>query len=133
MEYLLILFLFIFGGLVGMFVNYMADVLPWRRKFVKPFCLNCQANFSWLNYFIIPRKCSSCGQIRLPRTWLVEILYGLITVGLLYYHPVRLGFLGGLFVIGYFGVVVIIDIEHRLILHPVSIFGAVSGLVIAIR
>ena len=30
----------------------------------------------------------------------------------------------------YFGVVVVIDLEHRLILHPVSIVGAILGLVV---
>ena len=39
-----------------------------------------------------------------------------------------LAFLAGLFLLTYFGVVFVIDLEHRLILHPVSIFGAVLGL-----
>jgi leader peptidase (prepilin peptidase)/N-methyltransferase len=43
-----------------------------------------------------------------------------------------LGFLGGLTLMIYFGVVTIIDAEHRLILHPVSMFGAVLGTVIGI-
>jgi prepilin signal peptidase PulO-like enzyme (type II secretory pathway) len=33
----------------------------------------------------------------------------------------------------YFGIVVIVDIEHRLILHPVSIVGAFLALVIGIQ
>ena len=120
--------LFIFGVAVGMFVNYLADVLPWRRRFTKPFCLNCQADQSFRNYFFRPRKCSSCGHNRLPRTWIVELSFGLISIGLWFYHPLKLGYWGGLIVIAYFGIVTIIDLEHRLILHPVSLFGVVLGL-----
>jgi leader peptidase (prepilin peptidase)/N-methyltransferase len=40
-----------------------------------------------------------------------------------------LGVYGGLLWLVYFGVVAVIDLEHRLILHPVSIAGAVLGLV----
>jgi leader peptidase (prepilin peptidase)/N-methyltransferase len=34
--------------------------------------------------------------------------------------------------LGFFGLVAIIDLEHRLILHPVSVVGAVLGLAIGI-
>jgi leader peptidase (prepilin peptidase)/N-methyltransferase len=42
-------------------------------------------------------------------------------------HP-KLGYLLGFFLLIYFAVVFVIDLEHRLILHPVSIFGVVLGL-----
>lgn len=32
----------------------------------------------------------------------------------------------------YFGVVIVIDLEHRLVMHPVSLFGAIIGLGIGI-
>jgi len=127
-----IVFLFILGVAVGMVVNYLSDVLPWRRRLVKPFCLNCQTALRYQNYFIYPRRCPECGQSRASRTWIVDLLFGIITVSLWFYHPLKLGFWGGLLVIGYFGVVTIIDLEHRLILHPVSIFGAGLGLVVGI-
>lgn len=47
-------------------------------------------------------------------------------------HPDKLGFWGGFFLLAYFGVLVVIDMEHKLILHPVSIFGAVAGLAIGV-
>jgi len=42
----------------------------------------------------------------------------------------KIGFLGGMILLAYFGVVVVIDIEYRLIMHPVSIVGAVLALII---
>jgi leader peptidase (prepilin peptidase)/N-methyltransferase len=44
-----------------------------------------------------------------------------------------LGFWLSLVLMIYFGIVVIIDLEHHLIMHPVSIFGSILGLVIGIQ
>jgi prepilin signal peptidase PulO-like enzyme (type II secretory pathway) len=44
--------------------------------------------------------------------------------------PSKLGYLSGMLLITYFGVVFLIDMEHRLILHPTSIFGSVLGLIV---
>lgn len=64
------------------------------------------------------------------RTWVVEILYIFSTIWLWLSPPTRLGFPVGLILLVYFGVIVIIDIEHRLILHPVSLAGAFLGLAV---
>jgi hypothetical protein len=42
--------------------------------------------------------------------------------------PVRIGFLLSYILLVYLGVVFVIDLEHRLIMHPVSITGAILGL-----
>jgi prepilin signal peptidase PulO-like enzyme (type II secretory pathway) len=49
-----------------------------------------------------------------------------------YSTPIKIGYWLGLIVLAYFGVVVLIDLEYRLIMHPVSIVGAGLGLVIGI-
>ena len=46
------------------------------------------------------------------------------------YPPAKLNYILGLLVLVYFGIVVVIDLEHRMILHPVSITGAVLGVVV---
>jgi len=43
--------------------------------------------------------------------------------------PTELGLTLGLIVLTYFGLIIVIDLEHRLILHPTSLFGAVLGLI----
>jgi prepilin signal peptidase PulO-like enzyme (type II secretory pathway) len=43
--------------------------------------------------------------------------------------PPKPGYFLGLVLLIYFGIVFVIDLEHRLILHPTSIFGAAFGLV----
>jgi leader peptidase (prepilin peptidase)/N-methyltransferase len=125
-------FVALFGWAAGALVNYLADSLPWARHLVTPFCSSCKAPISWQNYLIWPRRCLACGKKRAWRVWLVEVIYITATIWVWLFPPARLGFIGGLVLLVYFGIVVIIDMEHRLILHLVSIIGAILGLVLGI-
>jgi leader peptidase (prepilin peptidase)/N-methyltransferase len=46
-----------------------------------------------------------------------------------FYPPQTMGFAGGVIWLTYFGLVAVIDLEHKLILHPVSLVGAVLGVI----
>jgi len=46
-----------------------------------------------------------------------------------YFPPPNLGLWGGILWLFIFGLVVVIDLEHRLILHVVSIAGAILGMI----
>jgi leader peptidase (prepilin peptidase) / N-methyltransferase len=118
------------GWLAGAAINYLADVLPYRRRLAVPFCLVCEAKIPLLNYLLFPRECPDCGSHRRTRTWFVEILMIAAAIWLWQAPPIGLGFGLGLLLLVYFGVVVVIDIEYRLILHPVSLAGALFGLVL---
>lgn len=118
----------ILGWLGGMLVNYLSDVLPWVRRLAAPYCLACERRWPWANYFVWPRRCSSCGYRRSWRTWVIELIFILAAVVLWLWPPLKLGFWLGLGLLIYFGVVVVIDLEHKLILHPVSLVGAIIGL-----
>ena len=120
----------ILGWISGAVVNYIADVLPFRRRLTKPFCIQCDTDQSWPNYLFWPRKCPVCNHSRSLRVWIVEVFYIVASVLISQNPPDKLGYFIGLLVLVYFGVVVIIDLEYRLIMHPVSIFGAVLGLVV---
>lgn len=120
------------GWLMGVVVNYLADVLPLRRRLTQPFCIQCDSRQSWRSYFIWPRICPVCGHKRGLRVWIVEAFYVLASVLLSLHSPDHIGYWLGLILLGFFGVVVIIDLEYRLIMHPVSIFGAVLGSVVGI-
>jgi len=63
----------------------------------------------------------------------VELLAILITLWLWTQSNLVLGFWLSLVVVIYFGVVVIIDLEHHLIMHPVSLVGAIIGLVVGVQ
>lgn len=119
----------ILGWLAGLFINYASDVLPVTRRFSRPVCKDCGRNYTWADYLAL-RSCRSCGERRSLRTWLVQLL---TTAAFGYFWvvpPKALGFALGMIVLVYFGILTVIDLEHRLILFPTSIFGAVLGLVV---
>jgi leader peptidase (prepilin peptidase)/N-methyltransferase len=62
----------------------------------------------------------------------VEGFYIVASILIILNPPEGLGYLLGMIVLAYFGVVVLIDLEYRLIMHPISLFGAVLGLVVGI-
>ena len=62
------------------------------------------------------------------RSYLVLLVMVAVTVYLWTNPPIRIGFLLAYLLIVYLGVVFVIDLEHRLIMHPVSIMGAILGL-----
>ena len=118
------------GWLCGALVNYLADVLPLRRRLTRPFCIVCDTDQNWINYLFWPRKCPTCHQRRNLRVWMVEFFFIIASVYISFSPPHKLGFWLGLVVLAYFGVVVLIDLEYRLIMHPVSLFGVALGLVV---
>lgn len=115
------------GWLAGLFVNYTADVLPITRRFSQPACSHCQTPFTWADYLML-RTCRACGRGRNLRTWLVQF----VAVGSFAYFWLfpsnALGYWLGAIILIYFGIITVIDLEHRLILHPTSLFGAILGL-----
>jgi leader peptidase (prepilin peptidase)/N-methyltransferase len=76
------------------------------------------------------RACRSCGERRSLRTWLVQFLATGSFVYFWLYPSKALGIPLGMIVLIYFGIIIVIDLEHRLILHPTSLFGAVLGFIV---
>lgn len=120
------------GWVCGAFVNFASDVLPYKRKLVQPFCLECQQPFSPVNYFLLPRRCPECNEPRSWRTWVVELVFVIAALLTWYYPSQILGFWLGMVVLVFFGVIVVIDMEHRAILQQVSLVGAVLGVVVGV-
>lgn len=77
------------------------------------------------------RRCVH-GHKRNIRAWVVLIISIAISFYVWFSPPEKIGYGLGLILITYFGLIFVIDLEHRLILHPTSIFGAIFGLFIGI-
>jgi prepilin signal peptidase PulO-like enzyme (type II secretory pathway) len=120
----------ILGWLSAWLVNYLADVLPVTRRFSQPTCPHCGIPFTWQDYLLF-RLCPN-GHARSTRPWIVQIVITALSVYIWLNPPTKPGYFLGLILLTYFGVVFVIDLEHRLILHPTSIFGAALGLVFGI-
>jgi len=117
----------ILGWLAGWLVNYLADVLPLTRRFSQPACIQCNEPLSWMDYLLF-RSCKN-GHSRKVRAWIVQAAFLLASVYAWMNPPSKIGYFLGFFLIIYFGAIIVIDIEHHLILHPTSIFGALLGLI----
>jgi leader peptidase (prepilin peptidase) / N-methyltransferase len=116
------------GWLAGWVVNYFADTLPLTRRLSAPACAQCGEPYA-LSIYLSIRTCPHCGHSRGFRPWLVQL--ALLAISLYtWIKPHRMGYGIGMLLITYFAVVVVIDLEHRLILHPTSIVGAVLALAI---
>ncbi|RJP53345.1 MAG: hypothetical protein C4557_04805 [Anaerolineaceae bacterium] len=114
------------GWLAGLAANYLADVLPITRSFSQPVCPQCNAPFSSKTYLLL-RPCEN-GHARKTRVWITQIIITAISIYIWFQPPQNIGYWLGLLVVAYFGMVFVIDMEHRLILHPTSVFGSVLGL-----
>lgn len=116
---------FMAGWLAGMMVNYLADVLPITRRLTQPTCLQCNAPIRWKDYLFF-QPCVN-HHIRNKRAWIMQSVIFLISV-YIWFQPPQMGYGLGMLLLIYLGVVFVIDIEHRLILHPTSIVGALLTL-----
>lgn len=122
----------IIGWLGGLTVNYISDVLPATRRLTKPVCVYCFDTQTWKNYLFWPRFCSSCQNRRPWRVWFVEVISIIASLWLWTSPPDILGYWLGFVLFSFLEIVVVIDVEHRLILNPVSIVGAIIGLVVGV-
>ncbi len=114
------------GWLAGYLVNYLSDVLPVTRRFSQPACPKCNQSLPWKEYLLL-RGCPACGGGRSKRTYLPQAVMVAGSIYLWLVPPARLDFPLALLLLAWLGVVFVIDLEHRLILHPVSIVGALLG------
>jgi prepilin signal peptidase PulO-like enzyme (type II secretory pathway) len=119
------------GWLSGWLVNYIADVLPVSRKFSRPICPHCQSPYRWADYLFF-NNCTSCSHKRSMRTLLVQAVLTVIPILLWIFPRPGFPFILAFILIVFLSLVFVIDLEYRLILHPVSLFGAVLALGIGI-
>jgi len=122
----------IFAGIVGLLasilVNYLSDVLPTQRRLVRPLCPECSKPFEWKDYLLLA-PCRSCGKPRSWRTYITLVVGIGLSLILWFARPAWMEFWLAILLAAFLGLVIIIDIEHRLILHVVTLAGSVLGLV----
>jgi leader peptidase (prepilin peptidase)/N-methyltransferase len=123
---------FLLGWLAGLIVNLLADQLPVRRGVGQPVCAHC-AHALPLSQYILLEKCQSCQRNPSSRRYLVQWFLSLAFLSLNIWLPARLLAVEASFILVLFSLLVVVDLEHRLILHPVSIIGACLGLIVGIR
>jgi prepilin signal peptidase PulO-like enzyme (type II secretory pathway) len=127
-QALLIAGLVVSGWFCGRIANYLSDILPQTPLTFRPVCPRCQGLRPAFPYWLWPSSCQSCGRPAI-REWLLQAgMVGSIFWAYFYPAPGWNALLTTL-CLAYFWVVVVIDIEHRLVAVPAVIIGIVLGLI----
>ncbi len=119
------------GFVVGVIINALADSLPVDRKIRLPVCHTCGALrpwYAWSGILGLLRggsTCAYCGSRRGLRAAAVEIaaIVGSVWIYATQPSPERIA--SSMLVSAIFFLIAVIDLEHRLILHVVSLPAAI--------
>jgi prepilin signal peptidase PulO-like enzyme (type II secretory pathway) len=114
------------GFLLGIVINLLADSLPQYRRPRGFHCTACSARKSplaWsglIAFLTGKRECPYCGKLQEWRAPLIEISLAAGAALIYKANPDWTVFLPGIVILFIYLLIIVIDIEHRLILHIVS-------------
>jgi leader peptidase (prepilin peptidase) / N-methyltransferase len=134
------LIVFLFGAMVGSFLNVCIARIPNDESIVHPssHCPKCKVsipfyyNIPLLSYVLLRARCHSCKESISPRYFIVELMTALLSVtlyswfGLSYTFFVSFVFAAALIVISF------IDLDVRIVPDVISLPGIVVGLVFSV-
>jgi leader peptidase (prepilin peptidase)/N-methyltransferase len=115
------------GLALGVIVNLLADSLPASRSLQRIRCHACGAPRPWYGWSSLIARltpawyCAYCGSDRRVRSWAVELFAMAGSLGLALYNPQPIEYLPSLIVGFIFLLIFVIDLEHRLILHIITL------------
>lgn len=126
---------FIFGAVVGSFLNVCICRMPRDESVVSPpsHCPGCGYRICWydniplVSYLLLRGKCRGCGSHISWQYPLVELINGLLTLALFLRFGPTLTFLVFFLFCSSLVVVTFIDIEHQIIPDEISLSGIVVG------
>lgn len=132
MRNFLPLLIVMLGFTVGMLVNLIIDWLYKSREVLTRDCLSMIQENGWIKYLVTPWRFDPCEKRKTYRVLFVNIIFIIITGWLWFSPPVTIRIDWGLPLAAYFAIVVVMDMEHRVVLHEVSLIGAVMGVIFGI-
>ena len=132
-NWLIPAFLFVFGAVIGSFLNVCIVRIPHKQSIVSPasHCPACKTpiafydNIPLISYIVLAGKCRQCRSPISFQYFLVELLAPLITLAL-YYSFLNLGLavftLAAIFCYALL-VITVIDLQHQIIPNSISLPG----------
>jgi prepilin signal peptidase PulO-like enzyme (type II secretory pathway) len=120
------------GYLIGVGVNFVIEWLYQRREAYTSEQVEAIKKIGWLKYLAWPFSTGRDRFWQKLRILLVEIIFIAAAVWLWASPPEAVAIWWGIPVLVYFAIVIVMDIEYRVVLHQVSIAGAVLGLAVGI-
>jgi prepilin signal peptidase PulO-like enzyme (type II secretory pathway) len=115
----------------GGVINYFADQLPRKSQLTRPLCERCHTPLPPHRWFALTRSLiggCSCAADRAPRRVIVELAAILVLSGLKVSLPTGVQFWLLALLLVCFGLIIIVDYEHQLILNAVAAPTAVAAL-----
>jgi len=140
METIAAIFVFMFGAIIGSFLNVCIHRLPKNESIVLPMshCPNCKRNIFWydnipvLSYMVLRGRCRFCGSDITPRYLIVEVVSASLFLLLFIVFGLSAKFFAyAVFTCGLI-VAAFVDFEIQEIPDQVSIGGIVVGLAAAV-
>lgn len=120
--------LILIGLLVGLAINFIAEWFYLRRKFFPKDLEEQYERIGILRYVLWPWQWKERLTSHKLRVWLVNLVMAGGAVFFWGLYADLIVFISKYIVLAYFTLVVVMDIEARVVLHPVSIVGAMLGL-----
>jgi leader peptidase (prepilin peptidase)/N-methyltransferase len=136
-QWVISLFAFVFGAVVGSFLNVCIYRLPRSESIVFPasHCPGCGRvirpydNVPILSYLVLRGRCRTCGTRISPQYPVVELTNALLTMFLFLKFGFSLTFLFLFIFCSALVVITFIDLEHRIIPDVISLPGIVVGFI----
>jgi leader peptidase (prepilin peptidase)/N-methyltransferase len=131
------------AGLVGLCLGSFANVLVWRlprnEQVVRgrSHCPHCRTTIAWhdnlplLGWLLLRGRCRACGETISPRYPLVELAGGLLAVGCVWWFGTTAAAAAAFVFLYLLGVIAVIDWQHMIIPHTLTIAGMAAGLALA--
>jgi leader peptidase (prepilin peptidase)/N-methyltransferase len=116
------------GLVTGILINFIVDWFYLRRNFLQPDHEIAIRDMGWIRYLVWPWSIPSISLINKIRVSFVQILFVVFALWLWFSPPPEVDFLWGFVWLVYFIIVVVMDLEYRVVLHPISIAGGILGL-----
>jgi leader peptidase (prepilin peptidase)/N-methyltransferase len=131
---------FLFGAVVGSFLNVCIGRIPKEESIVRPpsRCPNCRKpiafydNIPLISYVLLRARCRSCSERISPRYFIVELLMGLSAVALYYRFGLSYEFFVGFVFVAALIVISFIDLDVRIVPDVISLPGIVLGLTLSV-
>ena len=133
---MLIVVAFVFGAIVGSFLNVCIVRIPKGDSIVDPpsHCPSCKSdiryydNIPLLSYMALLGRCRACGERISPRYFVVELMMASLAVALYYQFGFSLAFIVSFIFVAALIVISFIDLDVRIVPDVISLPGIVAGL-----
>ncbi len=137
-EILIYIFAFIFGTIVGSFLNVVVYRLPRKGSILKPafsYCPNCGKTIKWydnipvISYIFLKGKCRYCKSKISIRYPFVELLTGILSVLAMWKTGLSIDYF---FIFSFLAIlvaIIFIDIDFRIIPDELNLIGFITGII----